>query len=474
MNVLTLIFCFFTLLLTSKGFVTNDTTNYNQQLTSKSLHEFVDLNLDPCDNFYKFSCGNWIKTKELERGNNEIFGYHSSSTNFDNFIKEFLAGKLNDESIVIKKIYNIRKKCEELSGNEIKKCEDKILRFGIYALISLFIRKNRIDSEKHGDYIILEDMIKRFKEEFRILIDEKKDMFDNESRDSFLKKLIEMEFTKKLDEDHFSSVLLMEACYKDLKVSENDSIENVLKNIELLSEQNYTIESCGDKIFKFEKYLGHFAHKNAFYQRFYNKFGISASALKEHWFSRYFPHALNYGGVGFVITHEISHAFDDRNYKLIYDADEKGRLIVTPESIKNFEKKVECFVKQYDVQKENTTNKNVNGLLTLTENIADNSGLKIAHRAYMKYLQSIGGEEPKVPGFENFTSEQLFFISVGRTFCEHKSKFYKEQEMKDPHTPPEIRINVALSNYKPFSSAFKCGTNSKMNPEGKCELWKNH
>uniref|UniRef100_A0A0N5B420 Peptidase_M13 domain-containing protein n=1 Tax=Strongyloides papillosus TaxID=174720 RepID=A0A0N5B420_STREA len=64
------------------------------------------------------------------------------------------------------------------------------------------------------------------------------------------------------------------------------------------------------------------------------------------------------------------------------------------------------------------------------------------------------------------------FISFGRLFCKHMSKSYMDEQMKDVHAPAEIRTNVALSNYKPFSNAFKCELNSKMNPEDKCELWK--
>uniref|UniRef100_A0A0N5BZV1 Peptidase_M13 domain-containing protein n=1 Tax=Strongyloides papillosus TaxID=174720 RepID=A0A0N5BZV1_STREA len=466
MNVFISILNFYSLFFLSKGFILNNllntSINYDAELTSKSLHEYVDLDVNPCDNFYKFSCGNWIKTRKIDIGYSEKFNNDSTTTVFDNFIKEFFAGKLNDESIAIKKIYNIRKKCEQLSVSERNKCEDKILTFAVYAL------------KRNTANIILDDMIKRFKEEFELLIDEKKDIFDKESRDNLLKKLFEIEFTRNFDKDDTTSVLLMEKCYEEVGISENDSIEQILKKIKSLSKKNHTEYSCDDKMFNVYGYLTSAIHKNALYHAILNKLSISASALNEHWYSRYFPNALNYGGIGFVIAHEILHAFDNQNYKLVYGADEKGKLIVTPGSIENFEKKLDCFVKQYDIQKESVTNKNVNGLLTLTENIADNGGLKIAHRAYMKYLQSIGGEEPKVNGFENFTSEQLFFISFGRTFCEHKSKFYKEKEMVDDHTPSEIRINVALSNYKPFTNAFKCELNSKMNPEDKCELWKNY
>uniref|UniRef100_A0A0N5BPK5 Peptidase_M13 domain-containing protein n=1 Tax=Strongyloides papillosus TaxID=174720 RepID=A0A0N5BPK5_STREA len=475
MNVFVLIIYYFGLISVSKGIITkklpNISTNYDPELTSKSLHEYVDLTVDPCDNFYKFACGKWIKDKEEKSKNKTSFHYTNSITNFDYFIKEALDGKFNNESTAIKNIYNLRKKCIQLSGEKKENCESEIRNFGKYAFGILFIEKRRIDSEKHGDYIILEDMIKRIKEELKLLIDEKKDIFDKESRDNLLKKLDEMEFTKKIDFLDTSSILLMETCYKDLGISGNDSIEEVLKNIESLSKMNHTEGSCSYNIFKHKKYLNRFIHFYALYFFILNVFSTSSNALVEPWFSRYFPNALNYGSIGFAIGHEILHAFDNGHYKHIYGWDEKGGLIVTPESIKNFEEKMKCFVKQYGDQKESITMKNINGTLTLQENIPDNGGIKISHRAYMKYLQSIGGEEPKVPGFEGFTSEQLFFISNGKSSCEHTSKEHLEDQINDPHTPAEIRTNLLLSNYKPFSNAFNCKLHSRMNPEHKCEVW---
>uniref|UniRef100_A0A0N5B4X9 Peptidase_M13 domain-containing protein n=1 Tax=Strongyloides papillosus TaxID=174720 RepID=A0A0N5B4X9_STREA len=483
MNVFVLIIYYFGFISVSKGsvitgFITKKlpkiSTKYDPELTSKSLREYVDFTVDPCDNFYEFACGKWIKDKEEKSKNKTSFHYTNYITNFNNFVKEALKGKYNNESTAIKNIYNLGKKCIQLSEEKKENCESEIINFGKYAFGILFMKKSRIESEKRGDYIILEKMIKRIKEEFRLLIDEKKDIFDKESRNNLLQKLDEIEFTRKFDFNDISSVLLMETCYKDIGISENDRIEEVLKNIKSLSKMNHTFGSCGYNIFKYADYLGGFVFFNAFYNRYYNMITTSSNVLVEPWFSRYFSNALNYGSIGFIIGHEILHAFDSESYKYISRLDDKGELILTPKSIESFEKKVECFVKQYGNQKESKTMKNINGTLTLFENIADNGGIKISHRAYMKYLQSIGGEETKVPGFENFTSEQLFFISNGRSFCEHVSKDKLEKHINtDPHTPAEIRTNLALSNYRPFSDAFNCKLHSGMNPGDKCEVWRN-
>uniref|UniRef100_A0A0N5BR35 Peptidase_M13 domain-containing protein n=1 Tax=Strongyloides papillosus TaxID=174720 RepID=A0A0N5BR35_STREA len=116
------------------------------------------------------------------------------------------------------------------------------------------------------------------------------------------------------------------------------------------------------------------------------------------------------------------------------------------------------------MQKESITNRNKNGSLTLNENIVDNCGIKLAHTAYMKYLNTTDDEQEHVPAFKKFTKEQLFFISVGRSFCKYSNKDYLETTInKDVHSPSEIRINMVLSNYRQFFDVFNCPVNSKMN-----------
>uniref|UniRef100_A0A0N5C6G1 Peptidase_M13 domain-containing protein n=1 Tax=Strongyloides papillosus TaxID=174720 RepID=A0A0N5C6G1_STREA len=161
-----------------------------------------------------------------------------------------------------------------------------------------------------------------------------------------------------------------------------------------------------------------------------NKLIVNSDALKEPSFSRYFPNSLNYGYIGFTIAREILRAFDNDN---------RNKSNVTQFSIEHFKEKSDCFTKQYRLQKENMTDKYIDDLTTLAENIVDNGGLKIAHRAYKKYLQSIS----------------------------------EDQINKDAHAPGEIRTIITLSNYKPFSNAFKCKLNTTMNPVDKCEVWKN-
>uniref|UniRef100_A0A0N5CHI0 Peptidase_M13 domain-containing protein n=1 Tax=Strongyloides papillosus TaxID=174720 RepID=A0A0N5CHI0_STREA len=307
---------------------------------SRSLYEYLDLYVDPCDNFYKFSCGNWIKTIKKNRGNTKWFHYDSKRKNFDNFIKgniffafiyllsESMKGKYNNESSAIKNIYNFKNKCMELSGKAKENCVIKIESFGVYAFTSLFIKKRRIDSKKHGDYIMIKDMAKRIREEFRLIINERENIFDKQSRDNLLQKLNEMEFNTKIEFNKIFSMLLMEICYKNTGISENDDIDKVLKDIESLSKMNHTLRSCNHKIFQASKYVHYYTYENVDYQSILNKLTISSNALEEPWFNRHFPHALNYGTMGSVIANAILYAFDIKNYKFIYGRDGKGKLVL--------------------------------------------------------------------------------------------------------------------------------------------------
>uniref|UniRef100_A0A0K0FNH2 Phosphate-regulating neutral endopeptidase (inferred by orthology to a human protein) n=1 Tax=Strongyloides venezuelensis TaxID=75913 RepID=A0A0K0FNH2_STRVS len=447
---------------------------YNETAT-RSLHEYLDFDVDPCDDFYSFSCGKWIKTQKKIREHSNITHFTNSEVNFENFVTEFEEGKYNDESRIIHTLHKLREKCKELPEDKIFDCNSQIFNFGKYALSSLFIRKNRIKSEKNGDYKRIVGTIERIKEEFRLLIDDKKDIFDEETRKHFLHKLNTMKFERNIDRYELFAVELMEECYEGIGINYNDHITNILKRIEdykALSDNNMdNLESCRGLISQSGRHLHFYVYSNVFYDATGNFFTISSDTLNEPSFSKDFPNSLNYGYFGYTVANEMLHAFESDNYKSILEGGSKSKFTSSKMSMKNFEEKSDCFVKQYGIQKESITNKNVNGLETLSENIADNGVIKIVHRAYMKWLQSNGGKDLVVPGFENFTNEQLFFISLGRSQCVYTTKNYLGTVIdRSKHIPALIRTNMALSNYKPFSNAFKCELNSKMNPEDKCKL----
>lgn len=187
---------------------------------------------------------------------------------------------------------------------------------------------------------------------------------------------------------------------------------------------------------------------NAYYNPPKNEIVFPAAILQPPFFNPDTEDALNYGGIGAVIGHEISHAFDDQGSK--YDGD--GNMINwwTDEDRNAFKDLTEQLVAQYEVY-EPLDGKRVNGSLTLGENIADLSGLTIAHKAYKI---SLDGQEPeKVAGW---TGDQLFFVGWSRVWA----RKYRDAEMvkrllTDPHSPSQYRANGPVMNIDAFQQAFE-------------------
>jgi len=111
---------------------------------------------------------------------------------------------------------------------------------------------------------------------------------------------------------------------------------------------------------------------------------------------------------------------------------------------------------------------NVNGRLTLGENIADNGGIRTAFHAYR--LFSLAGSEPRA--FASLSNDQLFFVAFAQTWCTKRAPASEELLLlRDPHSPAAARVIGALSNLADFSTAFSCPVGSAMNPPAKCVLW---
>jgi predicted metalloendopeptidase len=186
---------------------------------------------------------------------------------------------------------------------------------------------------------------------------------------------------------------------------------------------------------------------NAYYNPSLNEIVFPAAILQSPFFNKDAEPALNYGGIGAVIGHEISHAFDDQGSQ--YDAEGNLKNWWTDEDRDAFKSLTERLVAQYS-DYEPVTGKNVNGKLTLGENIADLSGLSIAYKAYQLSLD--GQVPPKVAGW---TGEQLFFVGWSRVW----QRKYREAEMIrrlliDPHSPSQYRANGPVMNIDAFYQAF--------------------
>ena len=231
--------------------------------------------------------------------------------------------------------------------------------------------------------------------------------------------------------------------YEGLKVDAQDLIGNVMRSNEV--EFRRGIEKLGKPIDR-EEWGMTPQTVNAYYNPTKNEIVFPAAILQPPFFDVESPTPLNYGGIGAVIGHEISHAFDDQGSQ--YDGDGNLNNWWTEEDAETFAKLTEKLVAQYG-EYQPLPGKNVNGKFTLGENIADLSGLTIAYKA-MGYE----GLDPEAK-VADWTPNQLFFVGWSRVW----KRKYREAEMvkrllTDPHSPSRYRANGPVMNIDPFYEVF--------------------
>ncbi|KAM0727351.1 Neprilysin-1 [Formica fusca] len=178
--------------------------------------------------------------------------------------------------------------------------------------------------------------------------------------------------------------------------------------------------------------------------------------------------ALNYGAIGSVLGHELTHGFDDSGR--YYDSDGNLREWWTNETISEYTTRTQCFIDHYNTYYENEIDDYIDGELTLGENIADNGGFREAFVAYGIW-KARHGQEPLLPGFTQLTHEQLLFLAFAHLWCESYSAASLKWMLEDSHSPAHVRLQAVLKNSKEFSAAWKCPVGSNMNPSKKCHLW---
>ncbi|XP_025059498.1 endothelin-converting enzyme 1 isoform X2 [Alligator sinensis] len=205
---------------------------------------------------------------------------------------------------------------------------------------------------------------------------------------------------------------------------------------------------------------------NAYYSPTKNEIVFPAGILQAPFYTRTSPKSLNFGGIGVVVGHELTHAFDDQGRE--YDKDGNLRPWWKNSSVEAFKHKTECMVEQYGNYTVN--GEAVNGRHTLGENIADNGGLKAAYRAYLNWLKKNGNEDT-LPTL-GLTNHQLFFVGFAQVWCSVRTpESSHEGLITDPHSPSRFRVIGTISNSKEFSEHFHCPPGAPMNPQKKCEVW---
>lgn len=240
--------------------------------------------------------------------------------------------------------------------------------------------------------------------------------------------------------------------YSALEIKNNDLIGNVIRSREF--EHQYALNKLGKPVDRDEWGMTP-QTINAYYNASLNEIVFPAAILQPPFFDMDADDAVNYGAIGAIIGHEISHGFDDQGSQF----DELGNMKNwwTAEDHRKFKEKTNTLVAQYNAY-EPIKGYHVNGELTLGENIADNSGLAIAYKAYQL---SLNGKT--APVLDNLTGEQRFYIGWAQAWRSKITDAMQVEFLKrDPHSPDKVRGNATLLNQAPFYDAFHIQQGDKM------------
>jgi putative endopeptidase len=207
---------------------------------------------------------------------------------------------------------------------------------------------------------------------------------------------------------------------------------------------------------------------NAYYSSSHNEIVFPAGILQPPFFDKQADDAVNFGGIGMVIGHELTHGFDDQGRK--FDPEGNLRDWWTAQDGTEFEKRAGCIADEYS-NFVAVDDLKLNGKLTLGENTADNGGARIALMALEQMMAGnpAGNAAQTIDGY---TPQQRFFIGAGRAWCEKRRPEYSRMLVSvDPHSPGKYRINGVVRNMPEFQKAFNCKAGQPMVPENACRVW---
>ncbi|KAF2898332.1 hypothetical protein ILUMI_07844 [Ignelater luminosus] len=258
----------------------------------------------------------------------------------------------------------------------------------------------------------------------------------------------------------------LEGRYTGLNFTSSNNYLEVVNQV-ILYEENYDFGQIFGLINKTDwRMRMSVTDVNAVYSPQENSIQIVAGILQGIFYDKDRPQYMNYGGVGYIIGHEVTHGFDNVGRTFDKIGDRKDWW--AEKTSKAFDDKAKCIIKQYGDIVVPEVGKNLNGEKTQGDNIADNGGIKIAYLAYNSWVKRNGPELP-LPGL-NFTAEQLFWITSANCWCGTKSKeSYEDDIATNEHAPERYRVIVPFGNIEYFAKDFNCPLGSKMNPKHKCQ-----
>ena len=252
--------------------------------------------------------------------------------------------------------------------------------------------------------------------------------------------------------------------YTKLNIMRGDLLGNVYRANDF--ESNRQLQKIGKPVDKAEWGMTP-PTVNAYYNGSHNEIVFPAGILQPPFFDRNMDDAVNFGGIGLVIGHELTHGFDDQGRKF----DPKGNLTDwwTPTDATEFEKRASCVADEYSSFVA-VDDLHLNGRLTLGENTADNGGARIALAALHDLMARTNQDRNKK--IDGYTPDQRFFLGFGRVWCQNITPELSRLLVRvDPHSPGRWRVNGVVRNMPEFQKAFACKSGTPMAPVNACRVW---
>lgn len=251
--------------------------------------------------------------------------------------------------------------------------------------------------------------------------------------------------------------------YDGLKTEKGAFYSNVMRADQF--EQTRVLAKIGKPVDRNEWYMTP-PTVNAYYDPSMNQMVFPAGILQPPFYANAAHPATNFGGIGMVMGHELTHGFDDEGRQ--FDATGNLKDWWSAETNQEFERRASCVEKQFDGY--SVLGEKVNGKLTLGENIADLGGVKLAFAALVEYART--QKLPAAEGPDAVTPDQRFFLGYAQSWCgSYRDEMMRVLVATNPHSPPQFRVNGPLSNLSSFAKAFACSPGHKMARKDACEVW---
>ncbi|KAK0182741.1 hypothetical protein PV327_000843 [Microctonus hyperodae] len=363
-------------------------------------------------------------------------------------LMNYALSRVVEESLIYIRLENIT----HLSSSRVKLCFD-IIAEHLPNIFDATFALNYVDDNKRNEATA---MVNTIREQF-IKIIQQADWLSNKTQQSAVEKLMSIiSMIGYLDEWKTEEWMKQ---YNNFEIDEENLLRSILNIIRFKTAFRYQTH---DKHIDDKKHIIRM-DRMPYYASFKNTIIISAGFLQHVLFNNNLPKYINYGRMGFFIGHEIAHSFDD-----IEELSKINKNLMES-SKKKFHEETTCMINQYSNYKVEAINSKLNGESSVHENIADNSGAKLAYLAYRDWLTR-NGLDPMLPHL-NYTSSQMFWINMAIPWCTRIHPKILKDLVNEKHSPAEFRVIGAVSNNDNFSRDFNCSLGSKMNPVKKCNVW---